>query len=252
MNKLKQKHIGHWKEELQDKSKFTYEGNIFHDYFRRIPFTKLKRLLDKNNINLTNKTILIASCGKGTDIHYLEKSYNPRIYVSDIAENAVGTAIASFENIQGSVGDTERLPFNDNTFDYSFIAASLHHLPRPILGLYELLRVAKEGVIVIEPNDSILTRIATSLGFAHEIEEVGNYVFRFSKRDVIKIAKSLFYDGSVVRCFAIHKVAKTELGFLILKGLNSIANTVCPFWGNYIIFIIRKVFNRHNCSFQKK
>ena len=135
-------------------------------------------------IFLTNKTILIAGCGKGIDVHYLKKFYNPKIYATDIAKNAVATAIASFESIQGSVGNTERLPFNGNTFDYSFIAASLHHLPRPILGLYELLRVAKEGVIVIEPNDSILTRIATSLGFAHEIEEVGNYVFRFSKREM--------------------------------------------------------------------
>ena len=246
MDELKQRNVEYTNKELQGRSKFTYEGNIFHDYFRKIPFAKLKRLLDKNNINLTNKTILIASCGKGTDIHYLEKFCNPTIYVSDIAESAVGTAIASFENIQGSVGDTERLPFNGNTFDYSFIAASLHHLPRPILGLYELLRVAKEGVIVIEPNDSILTRMATSLGFAHEIEEVGNYVFRFSKRDVIKITRSLFYNCSVARCFAIHKVAKTKLGFLILKDLNSITNIVCPFWGNYIIFVIRKVLNRHN------
>jgi len=217
--------------ELQSKHKLAYEDSIFHDYFRKIPFTKLKWLLDKNSINLTNRTILIASCGKGTDVYYLGKFYNPRVYVSDVAENAVATTIASFENIEGSVGDTERLPFNDDTFDYSFIAASLHHLSRPILGLYELLRVAKEGVIVIEPNDSIVTRIATSLGLAREIEEIGNYVFRFSKRNVIKITRSLFYDRSVVRCFAIHKVAKTELGFFILKGLNSIANTVCPFWG---------------------
>jgi len=238
MDKLKQRYIENWKKNSQKKSEFTYEGNIFHDYFRKIPFTKLKCLLEKNNIDLTERTILIAGCGKGTDLHYLKKFYKPKIYVTDIGENAVVGTVASFENIHGSIGDVERLHFKDNIFDYSFIAASLHHLSKPMLGLYELLRVAKYGVIVIEPNDSILTRIATSLGFAHEIEKFGNYVFRFSKKDVTKITKSLFYDCLVVRCFAIHKVAKTKLGFLILRGLNSIANIVCPFWGNYIIFIL--------------
>lgn len=228
MDKLKQKHIEHWKKDLHDKSKFSYEGNVFHDYFRKIPFVKLKTLLDRNNIDLTDKTILIASCGKGTDIHYLKKFYKPKIHVCDIAENAVVTTIASFEDIQGSVGDIEMLPFDDNFFDYSFVAASLHHLPRPMLGLYELLRVAKYGIIAIEPNDSILTRAATSLGLAHKVENSGNYVFRFSKRDTVKIARSLFYDCSAARCFAIHKVAKTKLSFLILKSLNSIANIIHP------------------------
>jgi ubiquinone/menaquinone biosynthesis C-methylase UbiE len=240
MDKLKQRHIKHWKGELQNRRGFIYEGNIFHDYFRKIPFVKLKCILDKNYINLTKKTILIAGCGNGIDIHYLKKFYNPKIYVSDIANNAVLGTIASFENIQGTVGDTEGLPFNDNTFDYSFIAHSLHHLSKPMLGLYDLLRVSKSGVIVIEPNDSILTRIATSLSLAHEIEEVGNYVYRFSKRDVVKTTRALFYDCSVIRLFAIHKVAKTKFGFFILKFFNSFANILCPFWGNYIIFIIKK------------
>jgi len=226
---------------LQDKGRFIFrEDNIFHDYFRRIPFVRLKNFLDKNNINLTNRTLLIAGCGKGADVHYLRKFYEPEIYVCDIAENAVAVAMASFENIRGGVGDIECLPFEDNSFDYSFVAASLHHLSEPILGLYELLRVAKDGVIVIEPNDSILTRIATFLGFAHQVEESGNYVFRFSKRDVIKISNSLFYDCYVTRFFATHKVAKTKTGFFVLKILNAIANLICPSQGNYIVFLIKK------------
>jgi len=241
VNKLKQAYVKYWKTELNDKSKFIHrENNIFHDYFREIPFIKLKTFLDRRDIDLTDKTLLIAGCGKGTDVHYLKKFYSPRIYVCDIAKKAVDVTVASFENVQGTVGDIEALPFDDNSFDYSFVAESLHHLSKPTLGLYELLRVAKYGVIVIEPNDSILTRIATSLGLAHRVEELGNYVFRFSKKDVVKIASSLFYDYSVTRFFSIHRIAKTKPEFLILKALNGIANIIYPHWGNYIVFVIRK------------
>lgn len=48
------------------------------------------------------------------------------------------------------------MSFADNSFDYAFIAAALHRLPRPLIGLCELIRVDKYGVI--EPNDSWLTR----------------------------------------------------------------------------------------------
>jgi ubiquinone/menaquinone biosynthesis C-methylase UbiE len=50
----------------------------------------------------------------------------------------VAIAKASFPGIEGRVEDGEKLSFPDDSFDFSFIAVSLHHLPRPILGLYEL------------------------------------------------------------------------------------------------------------------
>jgi SAM-dependent methyltransferase len=241
MDRLKQAYISYWDTELKNKSQFIHkEDNIFHDYFRKMPFVKLKQLLDKNDVDLTARTVLVAGCGKGTDVYYLKKFYRPKIHVCDIAEHAVRTTVASFENIRGNVADIEALPFEDDAFDYSFVAASLHHLSRPILGLYELLRVAKFGTIVIEPNDSILTRIAVLLGCAHDVEESGNYVFRFGRKDVIKLTRSLFCDCAITRFFAIHKIAENELSFFLLKCLNGFANAIYPHWGNYIVFVIKK------------
>lgn len=241
---IKKKHIQYWNECIEKDRIRSSEKRLFHDYFREIPFRYMAKLLQKHHIDISNKKILIAGCGKGTDIYYLRKFYSPKIHVIDILKPAVEECVNAFNDIRGTVADIEQLPFNDNCFDYSFTAASLHHLSRPTLGLYELLRVSKYGIIVIEPNDSILTRMATFLGFAHAIEKTGNYVFRFAKRDVIKITRSLFFDYSLIRCFAIHKVAETRLKFFILKGLNHIANMLCSSWGNYIIFVIRKGSNR--------
>ncbi|MDD5005703.1 MAG: class I SAM-dependent methyltransferase [Candidatus Omnitrophica bacterium] len=221
---------------------FVYESNYFHDYFRAIPFIRLKNLLDRNKINLDNKTILIASCGCGIDAHYLKKFYQPKkIYFTDIHMMAMEKTKSNFYNEIFILADNCKIAFKDNAFDYVLIAASLHHLKEPIKGLYELLRVAKEGLIVIEPNDSWLTRLFEKLGWAHEYEtEHGNYVYRFSKRDVGKINKALFYKYSLTRFFSLHRVAKTQIEFLILKIINGMANCFCPSLGNYIIFLIKK------------
>ena len=237
---MKELQIEHANQSFKVVQPGTFEGGLYHDYFREIPFLRTRALLERAGADLNGKRVLIASCGTGIDVYYLKKYFNCTFFVADISENAVAIAKASFPGIEGRVEDGEKLSFPDDSFDYSFIAASLHHLPRPILGLYELMRVSKEGVIVIEPNDSWLTRIATALGLATEVEESGNYVYRLSKHDVARIAKSLFVRFEVDRFFAIHRIAKTKGEFFVLKILNGLANWIVPSLGNYIVFFISK------------
>jgi ubiquinone/menaquinone biosynthesis C-methylase UbiE len=228
--------------EAQASSPVRFTGNEYHDYFRRIPFLYLRRLLIKNKIDLTGRYLHVASCGAGIDIYYLKAfiDLDSEVYASDYSKEAVKVTLEVFPGLDGGVEDNEKLSFKDDHFDYSFIAASLHHLPRPVLGLYELLRVSKHGVIVIEPNDCWLTRLATKLGLAQEIEETGNYVYRLSKREVHKIASSLFCDYYVVRCFATHRIATTQAQFLFLKLTNKLCNFLIPSLGNYIVFVMQK------------
>ena len=227
--------------DLSSRGDIQYEGNYYHDYFRALPFASVRRLLIGLNVTLYGRSVLIASCGTGIDVHYLRKYYDSDFTVSDLFKESVQMTLKLNKNIRGGyVEDNEKLSFGDDSFDYVFIAASLHHLPRPLIGLYELIRVAKYGVIVIEPNDSWLTRIATRFKLATEIEEAGNYVYRFSAWDIKRISQALFYKCHYVRLFATHRVAKNKLEFMILKGLNTIANLLMPALGNYIVFFIEK------------
>lgn len=217
-----------------------YENNYYHDYFRALPFDALSRLLKGLNVTLTRKSLLVAGCGTGIDVHYFRKYYDPQFTVTDLSEEAVQMTLKLNENIRGHVEDNEKLSFTDRSFDYVFTAASLHHLSRPMVGLYELIRVAKYGVIVIEPNDCWLTRLATRFKLATEIEEVGNYVYRFNAWDIKRISRALYYKCHYTRLFATHRVAKNKLEFIILKALNSMANILLPALGNYIVFFIEK------------
>ncbi|MDP2921173.1 MAG: class I SAM-dependent methyltransferase [Candidatus Omnitrophota bacterium] len=106
--------------------------------------------------------------------------------------------------------NAESLSFAESEFDYVFCKESYHHFPRPMLALYEMLRVAAKGVFLIEPNDgyvndrffevffrNVKSMIKTLLGRAanknHGFEESGNYMFSISKREIEKVALGLNY-----------------------------------------------------------
>ena len=240
IEELKQKQIEHQKRNLGSISSIAYEGNLFHDYFRTIPFARTAALLNQHNVDLNEKKVLIISCGTGIDVYYLRRYYPNAIFsVCDLSEIAVRIATSTLQ-VEGSAEDSENLSYADQEFDYCFVAASLHHLPRPWMGLYEMIRVSRYGAIVIEPNDSLLTRFATALGLATEVEPSGNYVFRVGKSDVEKISRSLFYRCITSRYFAIHRVANSYPEFLFLKVLNHLSNMIAPSQGNYISIAILK------------
>jgi SAM-dependent methyltransferase len=120
--------------------------------------------------------------------------------------------------------NAEEIQLPDESYDVVFCKEALHHFPRPWLGLYEMLRVAKQAVILIEPRDWVLDRgparpvgpfgifqsfslwfqerfagrskvLPSSelfrLGDGAAYEPVGNYVFSISSRELEKIALGL-------------------------------------------------------------
>lgn len=90
----------------------------------------------------------------GFDANYLI-SKNQNVIASDIA----GTffPIVKEQGIikEYAVENAEHLSFEDNSFDYILCKETFHHFPRPYLAVYEMLRVAKEAVILIEPQDPV-------------------------------------------------------------------------------------------------
>ncbi len=80
-----------------------------------------------------------------------------------------------------------------------------------MLALYEMLRVARKGVFLIEPNDGYVNDTCMTLVFRHVrqvikallrgssdrhvFEESGNYVFSISRREIEKVALGLNYEA---------------------------------------------------------
>lgn len=96
----------------------------------------------------------------------------------------------------GWIGDyrienAEHLSFADNQFDYVLCKESYHHFPRPMLALYEMLRVAKKGVVLIEPQDQYADFPLTTGEAIAGYEDAGNYIYTLSRRELAKVALGL-------------------------------------------------------------
>ncbi len=97
----------------------------------------------------------------------------------------------------------ERLGYASGSFDLVFCKESLHHLARPVLGLYELLRVCRGAALVLEPYDSQLDLLLRKLGLSsvYESNQLGNlalrdnFVYRWDRKQLEYALKSLYLES---------------------------------------------------------
>lgn len=161
----------------------------------------------------------------GLDSVRLNKKFGIEIFPTDISENMLkrGKEMGLFNEY--GVENVESLSFEDNSYDVVLCKEAMHHFPRPFIGLYELLRVSKEAVILIEPNDepkkivldkrkyfksALKMLIGKLIGKdvnpympinlnnynVHGIyESCGNYIYELSNREVNKVVHSLNLGG---------------------------------------------------------
>ena len=116
--------------------------------FRR-PLDILKPLLKQKN------TWLTIGDYNGFEAQYF-KEHNQSVVASDISDAFLKEAkkegfIEEFKKL-----NVEHLDLSENSFDYLSCREAFHHFPRAYLGLYEMIRVAKKGVVLIEPFDVLL------------------------------------------------------------------------------------------------
>lgn len=103
------------------------------------------------------------------------------------------------------VENAEALSFADAAFDYVFMKEAYHHFPRPPIAFYEMLRVARRAVILVEPFDRLSSSLRSLLTLARSIlagrrvhpdasmyeEKDRNYVYSVSVREFEKMALAL-------------------------------------------------------------
>jgi SAM-dependent methyltransferase len=94
-----------------------------------------------------------------------------------------------------SAENAEKLSFSDSSFDFVLCKEAFHHFPRPMLALYEMLRVARKGVVLIEPQDAYIDLPILSGKHSAGYESDGNYVYTLSRREVEKVALGLNFPA---------------------------------------------------------
>jgi len=89
------------------------------------------------------------------------------------------------------VENGEKMSFADDSFDYVLCKDSYHHMPRPLIALYEMIRIARKAVVLIEPQDPWIDDPVMPGPQIAGYESVGNYVYTISKRELVKVSQSL-------------------------------------------------------------
>ena len=188
-----------------------------------------------------NEKWLTVGDFSGIDAAYIKKKGGYSV-ASDLSLKTLQEDVLPLGLIdECSIQNVEKISFNDNSFDYVCCKEAYHHFPRPAIGFYEMIRVAKKGVIVIEPNDigisypilsfvrNILDRINTSLlktiwknQYSYEI--VGNYVYKISFREFEKMAVGLDLPMIAVKGFNSAMGARWQPKYIqfIKRNLNDI------------------------------
>lgn len=190
----------HSKTELYTKVKSAGEKNIAY-WLQQVFFKALDPLLDQKN-----HSWLTVGDAYGFDAQYIEASNNKAL-ATDLNIDFLTVALREGIVTACAAENAEKLSFDDNYFDYVLCKESYHHFPRPYAAMYEMIRVARSAVVIIEPNDPVskmpgllmLNNILSSNGwFLRKIwknrfsyEPVGNFVYKVSEREFEKLAAGL-------------------------------------------------------------
>ena len=99
--------------------------------------------------------------------------------------------------------NAENIALPDNSYDYVLCKEACHHVPRPPIAIYEMLRVAKKAVILIEPQEENSKRLlrrpkdlikkVVRKQKSTLFEPSGNYIFRISHHEITKMMTAIGY-----------------------------------------------------------
>lgn len=252
-------------EQLKRQQVASYKQHYGVDGARqRLPWSRVRthlelrqidRAIDMIGTDLHGQTVLTVCTGSGIEADRFA-SRGASVTATDLSPDAIQRLRERYPQITASVADAEQLPFEDASFDVVVVRRGLHHLPRPILGIYEMIRVAKSHVVLMEAQDSWPVRWITRGRFfgliphGGKVEIHGNYVYRFTKRELNKLANALFLNGvrydtewhhnnEVVEKLH-HRFCQGNLGFTLTKAFYGVINLLFGSMGNNMVAVIDK------------
>ncbi len=120
----------------------TYDKDIKGQHARSLYPVLLKKLF-----HIPFRSALDLGCGTGEMLKLIfQKDADKALYGIDLSEKMLSVAKSKLpDQVKLLLGDSESLPFPDNTFDVMFCNDSFHHYPAPMNVLREVHRVLKPG-----------------------------------------------------------------------------------------------------------
>ncbi len=227
---------------------------------------RLRKTLEMIGTPLAGKPVLSVCGGDGQEADYVS-SQGAEVTVTDLCETALKSARIRNATLRCYCMDAESLAFPDGAFDWAIVREGLHHLARPVKGLYELERVSREGFAIMEGQDSFMVRLLVALGLGDRKDPAGGYIYRFSRREIEKILSTaqtiekwkihtawLPYGSDILTYFPVFKrfvyplinhpfslrILTSKSGKRALIFLFNVLNALIGRWGNCLVVVAWK------------
>ena len=170
--------------------------------------SRLRSFLEVIVKHFPNESWLTVGDGRfGTDANCLLKLGVNDVHASDLSDDLLKIGFEKGFIKEFSSQNAEDLKFEDNSFDFVYCKESLHHFPRPYIALNEMFRVSKKGVIFTEPRDQSIDKSVLDIILKffklilkknvsnHNFEEVGNYIYSFSEKELEKFLLGMHHTN---------------------------------------------------------
>jgi ubiquinone/menaquinone biosynthesis C-methylase UbiE len=161
----------------------------------------LKELDKRGRLDVAKQSVLLVCGGVGGEGTFLANQGFVDVTVSDLSEKAMELCRTFDGRLKTRVLNAEAMSeVGDGSYDLVLVQDGLHHLPRPVLGFTEMLRVARTAVVVIEPHSGVVAR---AIGKRWEVDgDAVNYVFRWNRSILEQATRSylLQEDADVIPC----------------------------------------------------
>jgi ubiquinone/menaquinone biosynthesis C-methylase UbiE len=144
---------------------------------------------------LKNHSWLTVGDGAGYDGWRLIQAGFNDVLATDLDDTVLAETKEAGLIHRYGIENAEALSFADNSFDFILCKEALHHMSRPYAAIYEMFRVARYAVVVIEPQDPWGDHPCRVDETQPHYESVGNYVYQYSVRELEKIAYGLNIRG---------------------------------------------------------
>jgi ubiquinone/menaquinone biosynthesis C-methylase UbiE len=156
------------------------------------------------------KWITLGDGSYGSDAYFLQQQ-NVDVLASSLTDHSLKIAAEKGYLKKFAAVNAEQVPYENDAFDFVLCKEAYHHFPRPAIAFYEMLRVAKEAVVLIEPYDGpprLLDMIKEPMkkllwGKSQTIhfEPSGNFIYRIHPKEKGKKLAAMGYAAVAYKTF---------------------------------------------------
>lgn len=196
----------------QSRKTFDYQAKNYDTSAYSKHAKKLYPYMLNEIIHSFGNTVLDLGCGTGLLMdQVISEDHTRRVTGIDLSSKMIKVAKKRIKE-KGTliIGDSEKLPFDDHSFDIVYCNDSFHHYPDPKKVIIEVQRVLKDGGVFI-------------IGDIYKpvmVRQILNFFIKFSHEGDIKIYSKKEIKALLNEVFPNVKWKKLSVSAFLVKGVK--------------------------------